>query len=170
MLEDFNITLITNGLPNIDWKNAAAKRNVNIKVSMHDTKDLPMIEYNMKNIRYELRNHTVDSQEMFKNNRAGFFSDDNSQYRDVKCYYPFYETFIDTDGSYKLCASQWINGFAYTVFDVPIYQHFLYNMQEIKTKMAKENRSLIEECKLCNSYGTIVGENIFNIWKNTNLK
>lgn len=102
-LKKFNLILVTNGLVDVDWNKIS--NYAKIKISLHDDKNLNFIQSKLKNIDYDLRDHTVGSQELFKNNRAGFFNEIDENLRTRKCYYPFYEVFIDTDGYYRLCAS-----------------------------------------------------------------
>lgn len=162
-LKKFNLILVTNGLVDVDWNKIS--NYAKIKISLHDDKNLNFIQSKLKNIDYDLRDHTVGSQELFKNNRAGFFNEIDENLRTRKCYYPFYEVFIDTDGYYRLCASQWEKSFEYSIFDVSIKNHFLENLENIKQTMYNANRSVIPECKLCNTQGIIIGENIYNFWK-----
>lgn len=167
-LKNFNLILVSNGLIDVDWDQLS--KYAKIKISLHDIKNLNFIQSKLKNINYDLRNHTVGSQELFKNNRAGFFKETDEKLKIKKCYYPFYEVFIDTDGCYRLCASQWERSFNYSIFDVSIKNHFLKNIDPIKQKMSDYNRSSIPECSLCNTYGTIIGDNIFKTWKQFKLE
>ena len=166
LFKKFNISLITNGLTNVDWKSIA--KFATVKVSLHNDLDLQKICQNLNGIDFILRNHTEHSSELIKNNRAGFFNTDNNNFKQKCCYYPFYEIFIDTNGKYRLCASQWSNCFQQSIFDTPIDEHFLIGLEKIKKTMALSKRISVKECKYCNSLGTIVGQPIFDKWKQLN--
>lgn len=117
----------------------------------------------------EIRNHDTNDENntLIANNRGGVLDDIESTPK-RHCYYPFYEIFIDIDGSYLVCAHDWNRRSRIKrvdIYHMDIEEYFLdkYSPIQVYREEIKNNhRDMIIPCKLCNADGEIEGEEAYN--------
>ena len=79
------------------------------------------------------------------------------------CYYPFYQIFIDYDGSVLLCSHDWNEKLVVgSVRDQSILEIWHSPvLKQVRMKLAKEDRNF-SPCNLCDVKGTLMGSDHFN--------
>lgn len=83
------------------------------------------------------------------------------------CYYPFFQTLIDYDGSVLLCTHNWSKKIiAGNVNEESILD--IWNnepLKKIRLELANSNRNFVP-CNLCNTEGMLMGRGHFDRWVN----
>ena len=118
---------------------------------------------------FEIRNHNTNDENntLIANNRGGLLDDIKSTPK-RHCYYPFYEIFIDIDGSYLICAHDWGRRSRMKrvdIYHMDIEEYFLdkYSpVQVYREEIKNGHRDMIIPCRLCNADGEIEGEKEYN--------
>lgn len=88
----------------------------------------------------------------------------------VECYFPFYKMFIDWDGSLGLCQNDWGRKSDISKSLLNINTHSIHEMwmsdemNKYRRLLLKKDRS-ISPCRLCNTHGTLIGEQQFEYFK-----
>lgn len=81
------------------------------------------------------------------------------------CYYPFYQTFIDYDGTVLLCAHDWnkrlIVGNLNEQSILEVWDNDI--LKQVRIKLSRANRNF-HPCDLCDVKGVLVGCNHFKKW------
>lgn len=163
ILQSFDLQIISNGLTNFDYRNIA--KYACIVISIHDMNNEHIIKNNTSNVECIYRNHDIHSS-------VSEFSPTNRWNQDLDntissiCYYPFYKTTIDYDGSYLICQEDWKRySKKYTIFDIDIRKYFTEYLHSIKMMMFHHPRS-ISPCDKCNANGLVLGGEYAEYFKN----
>ena len=158
-LSEFKVVLVTNGIPLSSASIKHISALCQIKVSVHNWNNKQWYFDKFAETNAIFRNHDMENPQMNLYNRAGAISSDFKPLMTI-CNYPFYKMMIDVDGTYRICEADWLNKTKsnYTVFEVPIDQHFIFKAKQYREKMLMPyHRQNIECCKMCNINGCLAG-------------
>lgn len=161
ILNNYHIKILTNGLIKRPDYNMLPN-NCKIYVSVHDMSKLKQIRKNLKgiNIPIKYRNHDIahNNCQLILTNRGGCLKSQHFNNKQC-CYFPFYKMMIDVDGSYLLCADDWLrySKNALNVFNTSIADYFTKHLRYYKTTLIKKGR-ILSPCSQCNANGTLMGE------------
>ena len=168
ILKDYNPQIITNGklLDKNTWERI--DKIAQIKVSVHDWNNIEYYKEKFKNTNAWFRNHDVVNPQMNLYNRGGYLGKPLIQIKNP-CYLPWYWLFIDTDGKYLYCASDWehISEGSFNIYNTHIKDFFLDIMEPIREKMDSiGGRQNLEHCKNCDMNGMMMGLKFVEFWRN----
>lgn len=173
----YKIKLLTNGYPDIVYS-IISKMGVKILVSVHIIQDLEKIKEKFKNIDdVVFRNHDPNDpdNELKITNRSGICNKNVSN--SDTCYYPLYKMMIDYDGSYLMCADDWLRKTKndnYNVFKTSIKDWFcILSSNDRKDKYFKFKNQLLnnkrkeinELCAKCDCNGLLMGSKMYIFYK-----
>lgn len=160
ILKDFNVSLITNGVPLRKDEIEKIGKMCLIKVSVHHWDMLPMFKEKFENTNVIYRNHDMQHPEMNVYNRNGMFEKLNNY--GGACYYPYYQVMIDYDGCYLQCNADWQrkSKTEASLYNTHIRDWFVGN--QLKKDMLKGR----ENCKhcCCDINGKMIGEKFFRMF------
>ena len=166
VLKDFHLVLVTNGSLNKEELEEISSL-AQIKVSVHNIKQIDFFKEKFKNTNAWFRNHDIVNPEMNIYNRGGYLW--KPKERIIRpCNFPFYKLFIDVDGYYLRCEADWshrskkINN----IFNTPIKKFFVEELEEDrKLMLSPEGRQSFSSCKDCDIQGTLTGQKFIDFWK-----
>lgn len=168
----YKIKLLTNGIPDIDYKKID-KMGIKILLSVHNNDKLEYFYKKFKNIPVIFRDH--DPQSLFNElkitNRAGYM--DSGEIQSCCCNYPFYKMMIDIDGSYLLCPEDWdreTKKDEINIYHKSISDYFLNYLLPTKLELIKNGRSNLNPCNKCSMNGTLMGGNTVEYFKSKYCK
>ena len=167
ILKDFHLQLLTNGklLDKETWNRL--DKIGQIKVSVHDWKNLDYYKEKFSDTKAWFRNHDAENPQMNLFNRGGYLGKPVVQIERI-CHLPFYWVFIDANGKYLQCSNDWerISESSLDIYNTPIKDFFLYSLEEVRKNMMKQGgRQNLSFCKNCDINGTLIGEKFIQKWK-----
>jgi organic radical activating enzyme len=138
-----------------------------ISISMYDKDDSEKYLDMFANIdiRLHLR-HLYDDK--FKENlviidRIGIMKNTYIENNNRPCYYPFYKMFIDWNGDYILCNSDWGKKTRlYNINDISIFDYWTNKLNDYRKNLIDGNRKSNIPCKNCNIHGMLNGKESFD--------
>lgn len=192
-LAEFDVTVITNGTimeQNYDDADEYYFRILkltdfcNIEISIHEDESyapnssmkvyIPYFQSLMDDgiIRKDsikFRNHDIHDPNctLIPTNRGGAIK--KSRKINEPCYYPYYEFMIDYDGSYLMCAHDWLKRSKIDNIDIlhlSIYDYFMDYLFKTKVDMVLNPRCM-RPCNVCNCNGRLENEDIYTRFVNT---
>lgn len=169
-LKDFKVVLVTNGETKQEWRELS--KLCQIKVSVHDWKNKSQYEEVLKDTKAIFRNHDAENPDLTQfYNRAGNIFDADSSKENRPCFYPFFKVFIDTDGSYLQCESDWkreTRQETLNILNYPIQDYFLYYRPGRKESVKTGRHCNSKICKRCNINGDMYGKKFVDFFQKEN--
>ena len=164
------MVVVTNGsFPDRDtWKRVS--EIAQIKVSVHDWKNIEAYKNKFLGTNAWFRNHDTEKPQMNLYNRGGYLWDAEEKTTRM-CHFPFYKLFIDTDGSYLRCEADWSHKSKnqFNIFNMPIDKYFVEIMEKDRKMMNdSQGRQNFESCKNCDINGILTGLKFVEFWRNIN--